>query len=484
MILTNRAIALLAGSLLLLASCGPLEDSVAGGGIGGTGKGTVSDYGSVIINEIRRFDVIADTEILLDGQSVSEAHLRELGTGLVARLIVGRDVNEDFTRGTALAIAVDHYLIGPVTATSPSLQVLGQTVVVTGDAVLANLEGPVGPQVGSIVQVSGYANADNVIQATRLQFQPEGTPFWKLTGSVGKLVRGTSFTIGAQQVIYAGVAPRHCGEGLANEDLVQVKATADPEFQAGDALTTVSELECIASGLEMPEDHAAAANDGDVLLAELTGLVHSVALPSFVLDGQRVITTSETAYVGGDAEEIVVGAKLEVEGLLDIVSGILVVDKVRFLEVRVKMMGPVASEDVQIGHSLRILGITVLVTPLTVDADGTISSGTANVQIEVRGFADKSSLVFASRIREKGPMNPDDVNLAGPVQGIGEQFLTVLGVIVDTRDTSLFIGPEGQGLSSEEFFSILKIGSHVEVEEGVYDGVETISSAASISIGD
>jgi len=471
--------ALMASITMVLSACGgdggSSSKSLAGGGIGGTGEGTITGYGSVIINDIRSFGISSSTRITVDGEPASEQDLQTLGTGLVAKVDVADDVSNDFTSGTAVEISVKHQVKGPVTAVTPQLEVLGQTVILTGDSVLANL--PTTLAVGDIVEVSGFSSAANVIQATRLEYKAGGTPVWKLTGPVGNLVAGTSFTIGSQTVNFSGIAPRDCGAGLADGSLVKVKAAETAGFSAGDALTNVTGIECFQPGLEIPDGVA-----GNQLEAEVEGLVESVSPPSFIVNGQQVTTTNGTEYEDGDFEDIVVGTKLEAEGSLNVSTGVLTADKIRFRTARVRIEGPVGI--IVAGQSLDVLGIPVLVTPLT-DDDGTVASATGNVQVEVRGFSDSAGQVYASQVRDRGTPDNTAVRLRGRITAVPvDPVFQILGVKIDTTNAAAFFDLDGQPISKTQFFAAIAEGMQAEVEGGNFDGVDTITNASTISIED
>ncbi len=464
MIRSLRTIILPVAILFLLAACGGGgggDSSVAGGGIEGTGTGTISGFGSVIINDTRTFAVNASTEILLDDTPITEAELQTLGLGMVARVDVGTDVSDDFTSGTAVLIHAVNLVKGPVTSITP-LQVLGQDVVTTGDTILANLNLISDLKVNDVVEVSGYADANNVIQATRIELKPLGIAEWKLTGLVSGPVTGTSFFIGIQQVNFAGVTPRDCGVGPVIGDLVKIKAAENPLPFSG-TLENVTSVECVPPGLEIPD--GAPPN----LEAEVEGLVTSVTLPVFFVGGQQVLITGTTVFEAGGIEDIVLGAKLEAEGVLDTATGILTANRIRFRNARVRIEALVTADN---GTSMVVLGLTVNVTPLTVIEPG-VSVG---VRIEVRGFADSTGQIFASRIRPKGVSS--DVRLRGPVTDIpGLADFAILGVNVDTAVTPLFLDVNGQSITESQFFASIAIGSQVDVEGGTFDGAVTISSA-------
>ncbi len=483
-------------ALVALTGCGGGGGSVAGvGGIGGTGVqvagvgvGTTTGFGSVIINDVREFTIDSRTTILRDDSEITEAELELEGRGFATRVEVGTDVSDDFTSGTAVTIALDNNVKGPVTSTNP-LTVLGQSVVATGDTVLAGLADISSLSVTDEVEVSGFSDANNVIQATRIQWQTAGIPVWKLTGRVGNVTPG-SFDIGTQSVQLNGVVPRDCGTGLANGDLVEVKAARDPAFAAGNPLVTVTDVECKIPGLGTPSNAV-----GTVLEAEVEGLVATITSPSdFVVGGQRVQTTAATIFEGGAQADVVPGAKLEAEGALDTGSGILTAEKIRFRETRVRIEAPVNVPGGGLGSSFAIMDlILVNTTSLTEDDDGLVDgTGPAgNIQVEVRGFADSDGTVFANEIRARGTADLTDVRLRGPATdtcdpSAGDNELAILGVIVDTGDPgTLFADLSGPLPDNIALCNLVSTGTAVQVENGTFSSAPArIDNAGLIEIED
>ena len=151
-------------------------------------------------------------------------------------------------------LKAENLVKGPVTGINP-LRVLEQIVVADGNTLLVDMGGDIANlQVGDIAEVSGYADIDNVIQATRIQRKAAGILVWKLVGPVNTVVANTSFRIGTQQVVLNGVVPRDCDGGLQEGDLVEVEATANPVFMPGDPLDSVTDVECETPGLSIPGD--------------------------------------------------------------------------------------------------------------------------------------------------------------------------------------------------------------------------------------
>ena len=487
-----------AAALVALTGCGGGGGggSLAGtSGIGGTGVrvagvgiGTTTGFGSVIINDVRVFTIDSETKILRDGGEITEAELELEGAGFMTRVEIGTDVSPDFTSGTAVTVAVDNNIKGPVTAINP-LTVLGQSVVATADTVLAGLTGITDLAVTDAVEVSGFSDDNNVIQATRIQRKAGGIPVWKLTGRVSNVTPG-GFNISTQSVLLNGVVPRDCGTGLVNGDLVEVRAAQDPAFVAGNPLVTVTDIECTQPGLGLP-----ANADGTLLRAEVEGLVTTITSPNdFVVGGQRVQTTAATSFESGAAEDVVPGAKLEAEGELDTSTGILSTEKIKFRETRVRIEAPVNVQGGGLGSSFTIMDIIpVNTTSLTEDDDGLVDgSGPAgNIQVEVRGFVDSSGTVFANEVRERGTTDLTDVRLRGPATDTcdplaGDNELAILDVIVDTADPDTSFSDTGGPLpDNTALCNLVSTGTAVQVENGTFSSAPArIDNAGRIDIED
>jgi hypothetical protein len=463
--------------------------SVAGGGISGTGVGTITAFGSVVINDIRKFEFDDNTKFFRDGEEVSEDNFMQNGVGMVSRLEIGDDVSADFTSGTAVTVTADNLLKGPVTSIDP-LSVLGQPVIANGSTILDNVPGNAAANLlsGDVLEVSGYAGNGNVIQATRIEYKGSnntGALEWKLTGAVSNVVANTSFQIGNQQVILNGVLPRDCGASLDNGEFVEVKASQDPGFTAGSALDTVTDVECKVPGLGVPDN-----SSSTILDAEIEGIVTSGTPADFIVNGQRVTTGSTTQFEGGAPEDLVVGVKLEAEGDLDTTSGILLADKISFRETRVRIEAPVSVPSAGLNGSFTLLDVIAVNTNiLTEDDDGLLDGSGPNgsMQIEVRGYVDKSGAVIATEVRERGDADSADVRLRGPASNISAPTFEILGVTVDTVTASSIVDDRvspPEPISAATFFSRVSDGTPAQVEDGAFSSATDTITGGAIEIED
>lgn len=456
--------------------------SVASGGVSGTGVGTITAFGSVVINDTRKFEFDDNTKFMRDGDTVSEDDFRLNGTGMVSRVEIGDDVSADFTSGTAVTVTADNAIKGPVTAIAP-LQVLGQPVIATGSTILANVPGSsvTNLQIGDVVEVSGYAGNDNVIQATRIEYKGSnnnGALEWKLTGKVSNVVANTSFQIGSQRIVLNGVVPRDCGASLDSGEFVEVKATQDTTFVAGSDLDTVTDVECKVQGLSVPDDASSS-----ILEAEIEGIVTSGTVTDFIVNGQQVTSDSLTEFEGGTSEDFAIGVKLEAEGDFDTNAGILVADKIRFRETRVRIEAPASVPENGLDDTFTMLDvITVTTTIATEDDDGLLngSGPNGNMQVEIRGYVDRNGTVIAEEVRERGDADLLDVRLRGPVSNITNPTFEILEVTVDTVTATAIVDDRvspPQSIDAATFFSRVSEGTPVQVENGSFsNSTDTITN--------
>lgn len=311
--ISGCALALLA--LLTLASCGGV-DSVAGGGIGGTGTisvGPISALGSIFVNGIE-FDTTTAT-VDLNG---SQANGSVLQVGMV--VTVDGTVNADGRTGMATSVVYDDNLQGPITAidqASGTMTVLNQTIrtdsgtlFVTGGA----MSGLAGLGQGDIVAVSGLPMDDGSIHATRISQQAAGSEF-QISGPV-EAATGTTFMINGQIVdisqLSSGMGmPSMNGNGPQNR-------TNGTVPQNGDIVAVIGELNgegiMIASKLRMLNS----LPTGNRQMG-LTGYIQTASDGSFTMGASMmgkvtVLVTPETVFSTGSADDLRQGAQVRVTG--------------------------------------------------------------------------------------------------------------------------------------------------------------------------
>lgn len=291
----------------------------ANGGIGGSGSGTVSGYGSVIINGTREYAVEAQTLLFIDDEPVQQGLNdggRALPLGATVEFLLGNDIDENLISGTATEIRAFHQVVGPITSTDP-LEVLNQPVQLSsgtvdetgGTASLSSLTS------GDVVQVAGNIDQYGVLHASRFAQPASPLTEWRVLGRVASFDGiERSFFIGGQKILMESAVP-DCGEPLNVGQKVLVVALQDAAFTAASTLQQVQEIRCLPDGVAILEGREVSGNlpmtyAGVITspLSPLDTLGSALGLPQvFEIDGQQVIVTSDTEILDATLEPIVEG---------------------------------------------------------------------------------------------------------------------------------------------------------------------------------
>jgi hypothetical protein len=313
-------------SVFLLISCGSGGGGMmAGGGIGGTGiisSGTITTFGSIVVNGTE-FDT-STAAIIVNGA--------EIGVGdeiVLDNLDIGRVVtvegtgNLDDISAVGVRVIYNDNVRGPIEsindiddATTKEIVVLGQIVVVN---VITKLEGTDFDKIAQndLVEVSGLVDDTGAIRATFLEKTGEFMP-GNVVGVTGFIVNldidAKTFEINDLTVNYASIDSGSLPEGFADDLLVEVEGTLDA---AGGEMR--------ATSIELGDE----IGDGDSDQVEVLGFVTDIGSAfEFTVGNQKVQFDTTTLFVDGKPEDILLGAKLEAEGLL--VDGILFADEIEF----------------------------------------------------------------------------------------------------------------------------------------------------------
>jgi hypothetical protein len=373
------AIALLAVLLwfTLLAGCG---GGVGEGGTGGqtvTGysQGTITGFGSVIVNGVRYDDSAAAVQDL-DGNSKTSADLR---LGMTVEVDSG-DVTGAVGSQTATAsrIRYSSELLGPVSSVDLStlrLTLLGQTVQLTASTVLDDRlsTGLAGLVVGQVLEVHGaYDSASGVYKATRLEPRSSVSSY-RLRGVVQQLdTTARSLRLGAADFSYGSASAVPAGLAVGSFVRLQLQTAA-----ASSTRWTVLSFGNAESSVV------------DGRKATLKGLITSfTSLADFSVNGQRVNASAATVS-GGSATSLALGLRVEVEGTVQ--AGVL-----RAAEVEIdggddddpreyELKGAITSLDtVNKRFTLREVVVSYAASTV-VFKDGTAADLALNRRVEVKG---------------------------------------------------------------------------------------------------
>ncbi len=462
--MTTLKIILLAFILILgIEYAGASDELIMGQG--GTG---------ITINDIRNFQTNQATVFKEDGEIVPGI-TGQGGTGFKVRYRIASDVSPDITAGTVTEIDLINTHKGPITSLDP-FRVFNVDAMLTANTFYDDNLSFGDIVVGDELKLSGFVDANSSLLVSRVEADNEPLTEWKLSGYVSGL-NSTQFNIQNQVVIFGGVTPDDCDFGLENGDFVEIKAMPDAMFVAGSPLSTVTKIECKPEGIiTLP---------GDVIPVALEGLVDFESIEFnnfFTIAAQQINVSGTTVYINGEIDDIVVGAKVEVEGLMNTSTSVIEAFKVKFKEVRFKFEEPVLPVDVVTGQSIQLFGQIILSTPQLRDEDGIMNSGlAAATQVEVRGYADRDGNLYATRVRERGNPDANDVRADGQITAINAPFIEVYGVTVDTS-SSIFFDTNGAAMNATDFFAAIAVGSEVEVEDAVVNEMTNVISGGIIRI--
>ena len=322
-------------SAFLVISCGSGGGGgmTAGGGIGGSGimsSGTISAFGSIVVNGTE-FDT-SNAVIIVNGD--------EIGVGdeiVLDNLDIGRVVtvegtgNLDDISAVAVRVIYNDNVEGPVEdvsvidGTTKEIVVLGQTVIVN---VITKFKETTFDTIAidDVVEVSGYSDDTGAIRATFVEKIGDITAIleYEVTGFVANLdTDSETFKINDLTVDYSSADTSALpGNEPADGLLVEVEGTLDPTSGV-----------MIATKIELEEE----LGDGDADEIEVMGFVTKIIsennIIKFKIGNQEVHVDSDpeiVVYVDGDPSDIAPGQKLEAEGSL--VDGILFADEIEFWE--------------------------------------------------------------------------------------------------------------------------------------------------------
>ena len=472
----------------LLVSCG--GGSVSTAGIGGTGIsfGTVTDFGSIILNGSRIDDSTA--VVTLDDNPGSGLH-RGLKQGMVVK------VSGDFSGNTGTASSIEYRdnLEGEVCDAPASvdgirtLRVLGQTVILDATTIVDNTASIDTIIPGDIVEVSGLVDEIGAIHASFIEVKTAALNI-EVKGQISALDSppGT-FKINDLLVDYTivpAVIDNSIPGGLAVDQFVEVKGT-------GTCIPGALQTDTFdASNIELAFQDAGAIPTGQ--RAEIEGIVTTDIIPSsglpsgvFTIGDRQVETTPNTRYLPEDflPEEIVVGTKLEVHGTTDS-NGVLTASKISLRE-NIRFESDVKVSSVS-GTGLNILftldgfpNIIITTNSLT-DIDPNFVDSTVNPPIvnpsghvRIRGSKGPGNNVLATRIQ--GRNIGTNVFVQGPAESVSDPMITLLnGFQVDTSSLELE-DIDDIAITRAKFFSLVQPGTLVKFNGTLQTGTNIITWA-------
>jgi len=442
-------------SIAILSACGGggggSSDTTAG--IGGTGisYGTVTGFGSILVNGRHLDD--SGASVTLDDNPGAGLH-----GGIKQGMVVKASGTFSGNTGTATSVVYRDNLEGEVCAQTSvggitTLRVLGQTVIQDATTIVEN--GPI--NVGDIVEVSGLPDELEQIQASFIEVKDPIDAVIEVKGRVGFVDDiAKTLKINALDVNYnlALIDNNIPGGVPAVGQFVEVKADENiPVFACGGTIDTLT-----ASKVELETEGAGTIAAG--AHAEVEGFITELTVGGFKIGEQEVVTTGSTSFLPDDFTviDLVVGAKVEAEGTST--NGVLTATKISFRR-NVKLESNV---DNIIGNTFTLVGLPGIV--ISTNSETTGDPVPAIGHIRVRGIEGPGNTVLATDIDVKSGM---DAFLQGPVDTKVGATITILGIPVDTNGIPEFEDINENMISRQQFLDLVQPGTLVKVD-GVLQG--------------
>lgn len=306
---------------LIIISCG---GGGGGSSIDGTGGPPQSRDNSVFIGTVsNENDTLTvngvefnsnEAEIVIDGEVVGNGDTSLLSTGQI--VVISGILNDNNATATASSIRYNSNIRGPISSinsTDGTLAVLGQTIIINDDIRYGGLATSQDDlQVDDVIQVSGFARANNDLAATRID-KLNSTNF-EVTGNISGLnTANNTFNINELVIDYGRIG---LPLGSENGSLVEVQGS---EFNNDDHL--------IATAINA----TTAPFSDDIDIIQLEGLITDFTDEfNFSISDLDIETNRQTVYVGGTAAELTLNSNIEVEGTLTD-NGIVMAERIIFL---------------------------------------------------------------------------------------------------------------------------------------------------------
>lgn len=418
--------ALAAAALVVLAACG------GGGGSGSTStgagpmavSGTITGFGSVIIDGVRYGDGRARVAIDTDPAAPKSATLADLKLGM--------QVEAHVADGQLVDVTVHASLVGPIGSidlASGRFVVYGQTVTVVADGATPTLfDGATGLAdlaPGDLVEVHGSVDANHALTATRIERKPrsELAQGVRLGGVVTGLdAAARTFRFNDMTVDFSAASVLPAGTTLADGQLVVAVGDTPPD----------------GTGFHPKAIKVVTADNG----AEfgIGGRVMSfTSLADFVVSGVHVDASAATLD-GGVAADVAAGVIVAAEGT--VVDGVLKASKLRILkapaDVQASLSGQIS--DWVSASSFTVRGTTVDASAASFEGGSAADLGNG-AWVRVSGSV-QGDVLKATRIVFQTPPAAQPVRLTGELRDwdAATRRFHFLGVNLHLADSAELIG--------------------------------------------
>jgi Domain of unknown function (DUF5666) len=420
-------------TLSLLSACGGGGSGVAGNTTLPTAiaedstVGTISGFGSVIVNGVRYDDSAASVKDDF-GNGVSSSRL---GLGMTVHL---RGKSNDDGSGSASGINVFSELQGPISAINSgagTFSLFGIAVTVNAKTVFADVAGLSALSNGNIVEVYGLRSG-NAVTATRIERKTPavGEAVVKLRGAItGLNTTASTFNLAGLVVSFSGAQVTPGISSLTEGGFVAVSSNTAP---SGTTLTANRVSALGARSISFDESAK----------SELEGVISGFTSVSQFTVAGITVNASNAVFVRGTVASLATGGRVEIKGSFS--NNVLIARLVKFDDSQ-------SVEDFELhGAVSNFTSLSnFVVRGIKVDASGAgvlfergVAANIANGrQLEVEGAMQSSaggSILKATKVKFEDSASGSGSNGSGEFEFRG-RVVSVSGntLVVGTRTVNL-----------------------------------------------
>ena len=432
-------------------------------------SGTVTGFGSVIVEGVRYDDSSARVQIEVDPAAPKAIPVSDLKLGMSVIVKV-------LKAGLADTVVSGSEVLGPITSlTSDGFVVAGQTVKVSTDAasptVFDGITSLSDLAVNDRVEVHGTRDTSNNIVASRIERKsPTDLIMTRVVGAVANLdATAKTFTIGGLPVTYGAttrfVPSTANATTLANGQVVVVFSSASP---------TLSGITAKTIGVKTS---TTTINPDDADKAWVGGHVRSLdfAAKTFKLNGFTVDASTAT-YSNGTVNDLANARKVRVTGVF--AAGILKAATVKFAksqgDAAVQLIGPVS--DFVSSSSFKVRGVPVDASGTgIVFENGTLANLADGVAINMEGVV-VNDVVKPTKISFVTTDEGKVRNFVGEVQSFNAASDTfkLMGVDMKLSSTASFKNSDLTTALKSEFGNTDRVQVRGGFVAGVFNVTEVI----------
>lgn len=424
--------------------------------------GVITGFGSVFINGVE-YETNSATVSTDDNPGADES---DLEVGMIVSL--NGEVNEDGTTGNANSIHYEEQLKGPLDSIdllANTLSVLGQVVVFDDET---SLDGTLLTELSpaDFLEISGFFNAKGELHATRIEKETEVSKL-KVEGKVESLdTMNKVFVIHNLTINYSSAVFANFAEiDLSNGQEVRVKglssALSNDVFQ-------VNEIK-----LQKKDEQHEDGKDSQV-----EGFITDFqSATSFSVSNTHIITDENTEYKFGSVDSLMLNVQVKVKGEYN-GAGDLLAQKIHLQQrSNLSMEGTVEAIDLDL-RTLTVLGVEFMVTSQTIMKDESdhaerffnLSDLVLGDSVELKGFIDTDGNNIATKMQREKDDPEGNIELKGAVSNIANFSFDILGVSVNTDETTLFEDINGDNVSQATFFAQLQNDMLLEIKGLLVEG--------------